>query len=248
MRRHSVDAWLRRVQRRTARSMWPSQCVLCGRLGVDEHRDLCAGCECDLPKNHASCDVCAEPLQATAPALTCGECIQRPPRFDVCLAPYRYAYPLDHMIRSLKYGGAVAHGRVLGELVATQLQAMPHDRRPQALLPVPLAAGRFRKRGYNQATVLAELLQRHLAIPLHTNVLARTRETLEQAGLDQRARRRNIRGAFSLVRDSSAAHVAIIDDVVTTGSTVNEIARVLKRAGVIRVDVWAVARAGRSVS
>jgi ComF family protein len=163
----------------------------------------------------------------------------------MCVAPFRYAYPLDHMIRGLKYGGAVAQGRVLGEIFSEYLGATPRDCWPQALLPVPLAARRFRDRGYNQAIVIAEFLQRHLSIPLHTNVLVRTRETLEQAGLDQRARRRNIRGAFALVRAVPATHVAIVDDVVTTGSTVNEIARLLKRAGVNQVDVWAVARAGR---
>ncbi len=242
---NSVDAWLQRVHRRIAPSIWPSQCVLCGRVCGNRHKDLCAGCEGDLPKNENGCAVCAEPLPATVQALMCGECVQRRPHFDMCVAPFRYAYPLDHMIRGLKYGGAVAQGRVLGEIFSEYLGATPRDCWPQALLPVPLAARRFRDRGYNQAIVIAEFLQRHLSIPLHTNVLVRTRETLEQAGLDQRARRRNIRGAFALVRAVPATHVAIVDDVVTTGSTVNEIARLLKRAGVNQVDVWAVARAGR---
>lgn len=241
----SVDAWLRRAHGRIARMLWPAQCVLCGQVDAAGQRDLCTDCVKDLPSNETACVVCAEPLETAMQGLTCGACLQRRPRFDVCIAPYVYAYPLDHMVRNLKYAGAVTHGRVLGELLATYVSAKGADEWPQALMPVPLAARRYRARGYNQAIVLAEFLHRRLSIPLHTDVLVRTRETLEQAGLDQRARRRNIRGAFSIVRAIPANHVAIIDDVVTTGSTANEVARVLKRAGVKRVDVWAVARASR---
>jgi ComF family protein len=152
---------------------------------------------------------------------------------------------MDHMVRQLKYAGAVAQGRVLGELLAVRIAATRSESWPEMLLPVPLAPARFRKRGYNQAIVLAEHVHRRLHIPLNTGVLVRTRETLEQAGLDQRARRRNIRGAFALTESLTATHVAILDDVVTTGSTVNELAQTLQRAGVKRVEVWAVARAGR---
>jgi ComF family protein len=171
--------------------------------------------------------------------------LRRRPRFDICVAPYRYSYPLDHMVRRLKYGGAVTHGRVLGDLLAARVAATRYESWPQMLLPVPLAPARFRKRGYNQAIVLAEHVHRRLNIPLNASVLVRTRETLEQAGLDQPARRRNIRDAFALTGTLTVTHVAILDDVVTTGSTVNELARTLKRAGMKRVDVWAVARAGR---
>jgi ComF family protein len=174
----------------------------------------------------------------------CGTCLRRPPRFDVCFAPYRYAYPLDHMVRGLKYGGAIAHGRVLGELFVRQLQERNRSARPDLLLPVPLGPARFRKRGYNQAIVLAEQIARRSGIRLRTDALIRTRDTLEQAGLDRRARRKNLRRAFALLHPLRAKHVAIVDDVVTTGSTANEMARVLKRAGVARVEVWAIARAG----
>jgi ComF family protein len=199
-----------------------------------------------LPINDRCCVVCAEPLQLqTVSGLTCGLCLRRRPRFDACVAPFRYAYPLDHMIRRLKYGGYVTHGRVLGELFSEFIANTASESRPQMLLPVPLGPDRFRKRGYNQAIVLAEHIHRRLEVPLRADVLVRTRETAEQAGLDQRARSRNIRGAFAVTCRLSSTHVAIVDDVVTTGSTVNEIARTLKQAGVKRVDVWAVARAGR---
>lgn len=173
----------------------------------------------------------------------CGACLQRPPRFDACIAPYRYSYPLDSMIRGLKYGGAIAYGRVLGELFARRLQQRP--RTADVLLPVPLGAVRFAKRGYNQAIELATRLSQRLDIPMRTDVLSRTRDTLEQAGLDRRARRKNLRKAFALTGRVTGQRVAIVDDVITTGSTANEIARLLKRAGVSHVEVWVIARAQR---
>jgi ComF family protein len=173
----------------------------------------------------------------------CGACLRKRPSFDRCIAPYRYAYPLDHMIRALKYGNAIAYGRVLGDLFARCEFAAPL---PEVILPVPLGRARFVARGYNQALELASRVARQLDIELRADVLVRTRETLEQAGLDRRARRKNLRNAFSVAKPLEAAHVAVFDDVVTTGSTANELARVLKRAGVARVEVWAIARAARA--
>jgi ComF family protein len=189
--------------------------------------------------------VCAEPLQTAIDGVVCGACLRHPPRFDRCCAPYRYAYPLDHMVRALKYGNAVAQGRVLADVFARAMLAFERDEWPQVLLPVPLGRARFIRRGYSQALELATHLARELAIPLHTDVLVRARDTREQAGLDRKGRRKNLRNAFALVRPLHATHVAVVDDVVTTGSTANEIARVLKRAGAEKVEVWAVARAGR---
>jgi ComF family protein len=240
-----VDAWLQRARARIATHIWPPQCVLCGGRGQGASVDLCGGCEADLPLNAVHCEICAEPLQGGSLNVLCGACVRRRPRFDASIAPFRYAYPMDHVVRRLKYGGAVAMGRVLGELFARHLLAQSSNALPELLIPVPLAQRRFSERGFNQAIVLAEHITRRVALPLRTDLLVRTRETLEQAGLDQRARRRNIRRAFAITRPLSAAHVAIVDDVVTTGSTVNEIARVLKRAGAKRVEVWAIARAGR---
>ena len=226
--------------------LWPPHCVLCGRLGQGSNIDLCAGCEADLPANKRRCVICALPFQGDAKAVqACGVCLQRRPRFDASFIPFRYAYPLDHMIRRLKYGNAIAVGRVLGELFQRRLVMEPRGALPQLLVPVPLAQRRYRERGYNQAIVLAEHIERGLEVAMRTDLLVRSRDTLEQAGLDQRARRKNIRGAFELRGALTAKHVAVVDDVVTTGSTVNEIARVLKRGGAKRVEVWAIARAAR---
>lgn len=229
----------------TAR-LWPYCCVLCGRQCIPQGRDLCADCEHDLPRNLQPCEICAEPLPSTGAGLICGACLTQPPHFDACFAPYLYAYPLDRMIRGLKYGGQIFQGRVLGELFAQHALERASCDRPQLLLPVPLGRDRFRKRGYNQAAVLAEPIARRARLMLRNDVLVRTRETLEQAGLDRQARQRNLARAFALRRPLHAEHVALFDDVLTTGSTTRELARVLKRAGAKRVDVWCIARAARA--
>lgn len=152
------------------------------------------------------------------------------------------------MIRGLKYGGQIVQGRVLGELFAQRLLERAQTGSPQLLLPVPLGRSRYCKRGYNQAMVLAEPIARRACLVLRTDVLVRQRETLEQAGLDRRARRHNLARAFAVVRPLDAQHVAVIDDVLTTGSTASELARVLKDAGAARVDVWCIARAARQAA
>jgi ComF family protein len=236
----NVDGWLKRAHAKIAASLCPPRCILCGRAGQGIDVDLCAPCETELPFNLVHCGICSAPLQMSARSI-CGACLQRQPRFDASCIPFRFGYPIDHMVRRLKYGDVVAMGRVLGELFVrrmTQSVAVP-----ELLLPVPLAQRRFCERGYNQAIVLAEHIDKSMRIPLRTDLLVRTRETQVQAGLDQRARRRNIHDAFDLAAPLHVTHVAILDDVVTTGSTVNEIALVLKRAGAQRVDVWAIARA-----
>ena len=216
-----VDAWLKRIQRLT----WPTTCVLCARAGQPQ-MDLCSGCEADLVLNDPACRICAQPLTGTSPhAFECGACLQRTPRYDVSHVPFKYAYPLDHLVRALKYHRAVAGGRVLGELMARHIENKCRSELPELLLPVPLATQRYRERGYNQAIELALHVQRRIGIPLCTDMLARTRHTQEQAGLNRKARGKNIRDAFVVVTELAAAHVAIIDDVVTTGSTVNEIAK-----------------------
>lgn len=220
-------------------------CVLCSARGASPVLDLCAGCRADLPANDDSCARCAEPLaRASASPLICGACLRRPPRFDSTLCALRYAYPVDQMVQRLKYGGAVAYGRVLGELLADCV-GRQGVALPACIIPMPLAQPRFCARGYNQAIEIAAVLERRLSVPVRTDLVERIRHTREQAELDRTQRRRNVRGAFAMRQKLPGGHIAIVDDVVTTGSTVNELARVLKRADARRVDVWAVARAGR---
>lgn len=239
---------LHRLWLRSQSLFWPSTCILCGNAGAPGS-DLCDNCNADLPVNAPACSVCAEPLAAidcNPSHLMCGACLMRSPRFDLALCAFRYAYPLDHLVRALKYRNSVAPARVLGEALARRVQLERAHPLPSALIPVPLAQERFRERGYNQAIELTRWLSRRLGVRMRADCVVRQRETAEQAGLSRKDRRKNIRGAFSVVRAVDDTHVAIVDDVITTGSTANELARVLKKSGVKRVEVWAVARAGRA--
>jgi len=228
------------------RALLPPVCVLCGGVGQNDSFDLCRDCAAELPVNAHSCVQCAEQLGSHHTSdLVCGACLRRPPRYRSTHCAYRYGYPVDHLVRALKYHGRIAYARVLGELLAKSLLGERQSPWPQWVLPVPLAESRYRERGFNQASELGTQLARHLAIPLRADLLVRTRDTREQAGLDRVGRRKNVRNAFALSAPLGAKHVAIVDDVVTTGSTVNEVARVLKRAGAKHIEVWAVARASR---
>ena len=181
------------------------------------------------------------PLAAAAPA--CGECLERPPPFATAFAPFEYAAPLDQLVMRLKFGRNLAAGRVLSQLMLDALRAEPPPR-PDALVPVPLHAARLRERGYNQALELARPLARALGIPLRIDLLERQRATAAQTDLDAAARRRNVRGAFGVAATAAVpAHIALVDDVMTTGTTLRECAKTLLRAGVARVDVWVIARA-----
>lgn len=206
--------------------------------------DLCPACEADLVPNGYACSTCAEPLPAAGEPSICGACLRHPPAFESSFVPFRYVYPIDHLVRGLKFRGELACGRVLGELFAARVLARGAVL-PELIIPVPLAQRRYRERGFNQANELALPIRRATRIPVHNDLVVRYRETAEQAALDLEGRRKNVRHAFAFVGSLPARHVAILDDVVTTGSTVREVARVLGGAGAERIEVWAVCRAGR---
>lgn len=229
-------------------ALLPPHCLLCGARG-ESPRDLCSACAADLTPNRSSCARCALPL--ATPAALCGECLRREPPFDAAFAPYIYGHPLDLLLTRLKFGQSLAAGRVLSELWSTALRsalaAGTIAALPDAIVPVPLHAVRLRERGYNQALELAKPIARELGLALASRLLRRTRATAAQSDLDAAARRKNLRGAFEVDPATPAAgmpaHVALLDDVMTTGTTLRECARTLKRAGIARVEVWALARA-----
>jgi ComF family protein len=219
--------------------IYPPTCVLCGAPGEDG-LDLCAGCRADLPLIGPCCPRCALPLP-TAPNGPCGACLKRSPPFAACHAAFRYEDPLPTLVGGLKFRDRFNLIRLLGTLLAETLAGQP-DARPDAIVPVPLHPRRLRERGYNQSLELARVIARRLDLPVDARCCARVRATPPQAALDQKARRRNIRDAFAVTGEVGGRHLAIIDDVVTTGSTVGELARALRGAGCRRVDVWALAR------
>ncbi len=233
------DAWRERLQR-LHHFVLPLRCLLCGDVG-EAGLDLCADCAAELPRNRHCCRRCALPL--ATPTALCGQCQHRNPPWDAAWAPFRYGWPLDRLETRFKFGADLAAGRVLARLWQRESCPIPL---PQWLITVPLHHGRLRQRGYNQALELARPLAQELEVPLQHDVLRRRRRTEAQTELDARARRHNVRDAFSLCPGvQMPEHVAILDDVMTTGATLAECARLLRRSGVQRVDVWALARAPR---
>jgi ComF family protein len=181
-------------------------------------------------------------LPLARPATACGHCQRRPPPWDAAWSPFRYSWPLDRLESRYKFSADLAAGRALAELWIAHGTLPPA--RPDVVVPVPLHRSRLRRRGYNQALELARPLARHWRLPLCADLLQRLRATAAQTELDAVARRRNMRGAFRVAAGAAVpAHVVVLDDVMTTGATLAECARVLKRAGVDRVEVWALARA-----
>lgn len=221
--------------------LFPPTCLLCGAPGA-AGLDLCSGCRADLPYNHPACNRCANPLpNISGLSPTCGDCLRVPPAFESLFAPLLYRPPVDFLIKELKFHHRLAAARLLGELWAEALAQRP-DPLPECLIPVPLHASRLRERGFNQALELAHPLCRRLDLPLAAHGVRRVRPTAPQSELAAPDRQANVHGAFVVRSDIQAHHVAILDDVVTTGSTVAELARLLKAKGVEKIEVWACAR------
>ncbi len=228
-----VYGWLRDA----GRGLLPSRCLVCREPGAQD-RNLCADCAAALPWLRHACPRCALPLPETT---ECGQCLQRPPPLTRTHAVFVYDFPLDRLIPRFKFHRDLASGRLLSHWMAEAMGALP---RPDALVPVPLHASRLRQRGYDQALELARPLSRALEIPLLERALFRTRATAAQSELDAEARQRNLRRAFSVdARTPLPAHVALVDDVMTTGATLHAAARTLLAAGAGRVDAWICARA-----
>ncbi|AOV18206.1 hypothetical protein BJI67_15075 [Acidihalobacter aeolianus] len=227
--------------------LYPQVCALCGDAG-QPGLDLCVGCEADLPRVEQACPSCGRPLPAEAAGSVCGRCVRRPPPYAAVYAPYRYAPPVDRLIAEFKFRGRLANARLLGELF--RRAAVADGRRPPPLLiPVPLHTARLRGRGYNQSLELARELARHFGVRVEAFGVRRQRATPPQMTLPARRRRANVRGVFAMRRGRRlSGSVAIVDDVMTTGATVEELARVLRRAGASRVEVWSFARAGQARS
>jgi ComF family protein len=214
-------------------------CLAPGHAGLE----LCRYCREDLPWLVHACSRCAQPLGAPGGGV-CPTCLNNPPVLDGCFALFSYQPPVDRWIHDLKFGRDLAAGRLLGELLADEL---PVDKVPAdtLVLPVPLHAARLRQRGYNQSLEITRPLRR-LGLKPGRCRCRRNRHTPAQSGLPAKNRHRNIRGAFSVRERLDGRRVLLVDDVMTTGATLNELARTLKRAGAARVEACVAARALRS--
>jgi ComF family protein len=208
-------------------------CVLCGAPA--QNGAWCTACDAALPYLiTALCPVCALP---TLHGATCGHCLQKPPHFKRTIAAYRYAFPLDKLVLALKYGEQFHLAKDLGNALAQRIQV-----RPDCLVAMPLHPVRLQERGFNQSLLLARHLGRQLNLPVLPDACRRIRNTPSQSTLPWKERGKNMRKAFSSSAAVAGKHVAIVDDVMTTGSTLNELALALLNAGATEVSAWVIAR------
>ncbi len=214
-------------------NLMPIPCLLCGTHSVDTV--ICIDCLHQLPYSPNACPRCAMPLSHNA---LCGTCLNQPVSQDLSFSPFIYQAPLTRLISQFKYQNQLS----LTEFFADK---MIHHRGtnelPQALIPVPLHPKRLRQRGYNQSHELAKVLSNQLDIVIQ-HPIARTHATQPQAGLSFKQRKQNVKNAFQLVEPKVPNHVALIDDVLTSGQTANAITHLLRKSGVKTIELWTIAR------
>jgi len=217
-------------------------CLLCrassGTSGI------CGGCRRALPWIERACKGCGLPLLNTSIGpLYCGECLQSPPPFARVLIPFRYQNPVDRLIADFKHRGHLATGHWLGTLLLEYLrQGYQAGPLPTLIVPVPLHWRRWQWRGYNQSAELGQQLAHHLGIPCGEDRVMRRHATFSQQRLRRRERLRNLDAVFTLRTPVAKQRIALLDDVVTTGSTARSLARLLLEHGAQEVHLWALAR------
>ena len=221
-------------------TLLPPCCMLCGMSSSSDC--LCAACKSELPWQGISCSGCGLPLASVHDSV-CGTCLKTRPPFTLTVTPLRYEFPADRLVQALKFKRQLVAGRILAQLMCENIMTKGVQL-PDMLIPVPLHAFRLLRRGFNQAYEIASHASRSLGIQLVAGELRRRRNTSAQSGLSRKQRRKNVRNAFFWRgHQKPGRHVALVDDVMTTGTTVTECTRVLKRAGAKRVDIWVATRA-----
>lgn len=204
--------------------------------------DLCENCFNELPRNYFCCYRCGLAFEsAIVSAQLCGRCISQSPHFDDTHAPFLYVGQLRYLVSQLKYKHQYKNARLLGSLLAIYLQNNVEI--PGCLIPMHLHHSRYTERGFNQAIEISRSLSKQLHIPMDLYSCVRLKQTQQQTRLLASERQENMRNAFSVKTKLPYTHVAIVDDVMTTGATASALALSLKKSGVNKVDVWVCARA-----
>lgn len=229
-------------------TLLPAQCALCG-IGCPQV--LCSPCRAQYlgqgrEQLRARCRQCANPLADIEVALLCGRCLRQRPAYDATVTAFDYAAPVDQLPLQLKFDARLALAPLLAELLHVAIQQQQEWDAPQLLCPVPLGPARLAERGFNQALEIARPLARLLDTPLQPRLALRVRETRAQSGVAPQERRANLAHAFAIAPEHEAVlqgcHVGIVDDVMSSGHTVNALAAACKRAGAVKVSILVVAR------
>ena len=249
-----VDNWLNFI----LSACIPQSCMLCGTT-PRRHTEtgLCHDCRQDLPVLGECCLGCGNPLDDTPYQMGnkpysaliqtryCGRCLSKPLSLDRCISFFPYHEPFDRIVTNLKFNGQLGNARLLGQLFSDQL-AMILDEPgalPDAIIPVPLHASRMQQRGFNQSLEIARPVAKRFGVPLQPSMVLRVQATPPQSSLSLKQRQKNLHGAFRATSAIEFDHVAIIDDVMTSGSTVHALATILKQNGVKTVSAWCMCRA-----
>ena len=214
----------------------PAQpCVLCG--GMSRAGLWCAACDAALPYFDAPhCPACALP---TPTGEVCGHCLANPPLFTRTTAAFGYAFPLDKLIQAMKYGEQLALAHAFANKLA---QRVDKSALPDFVMPMPLHSAKLRERGFNQSLLIAAVLARELNLTLLANDCQRVRNTPPQSALPWQERDKNVRNAFRCDVDLTGKRIVMVDDVMTTGASLNALAEALKRRGATEISAWVVAR------
>lgn len=221
----------------------PNQCILCHLPGTSA-TPLCLKCTAQLPFKTFSCQHCAFPLPITHAIRTCGECLNRRWQFERCFCLFHYEREIQKLLIGLKFFDQLINAAVLGHLLCENLvNWYANKTMPQAIIAVPLHPARTRQRGFNQAIEIAKIVARTTGIPLLTSHCKRIKNTEPQSELDKSSRQANLKNAFTVLKPIPHDYIAILDDIFTTGNTVDMLAKTLRTAGVKQIDVWCIARA-----
>ncbi len=223
-------------------AIFKQNCVLCASPEANNH-GICKPCLNDLPWHpNTSCPQCG----LASSGMVCGSCLNSPPDFDATSAVFLYAYPIDAMMLRYKYGSMLNLGDTFGEFLAEKINIENCLKNIDLVIPMPMHPQRLKERGFNQALEIAKVLDKRLC-KNHKEKLdykSVERQTLAppQASLPLKERVKNIKGAFKVDADLSGKRIAIVDDVMTTGASLNELAKTLKKAGAVHVECWVIAR------
>lgn len=218
-----------------AQTLLPQRCLLCG--AASGKAPLCPDCHHDLPRHTMpSCPVCALP---TPLGEVCGQCLQHPPAFDATHSAFTYDFPMDALLKALKYRGLLTAADIVADELADMLQNHPP---PDMLLPMPLHPQRLQERGFNQAVEICRKLVKRNDYHLALDSVIRVRHSEPQASLPLAQRAKNVKGVFAATQDLSGKSVWIVDDIMTSGASLNELAKTLKKAGAVRVECCLAAR------
>jgi ComF family protein len=238
----SMSRWTRCRQTLAGldRTLLPPVCAFCRTPLHDGESGACLPCLDDLPRNDPACRYCGKPLPADPGALPCARCQAKPLPLETVIAPLRYAFPVDVAIQAIKYRGRLEYAAAFTHILLAACDRLPGG--IDGIVPVPLHWLRQGRRGFNQALELARPVANELGVPLAAPAI-RSHRTAAQTGLGALERRRNLKGAFDVREPMDGCHILIVDDVMTTGATLVELARCLGRAGAEQVSALVVARA-----